>query len=74
MSGVYDQLTMLPVSSQSGWVQAAGWYDGELYVQFRDARCIYADPTGSLYRGISLTNSAGTFVHRYLYKMPYRIG
>ena len=63
------------VSSASGWVQecAYDYEEGNLYVRFKGATCIYDVPE-SVYIGLLNAPSAGTFVHEYLYYLPYRTG
>lgn len=65
---------MAPVSSKSGWVKSVGWQDGEVYVQFKGAICIYSDPEMKHYHGLLAAPSAGSYIHAYLYDAPYRRG
>ena len=72
------EVTMVPVSSRSGWVRAAG-YDferHELYVQFRDARVRYRGTPVSFFNGLARAGSAGRYIHTSgLYNRPYtRVG
>lgn len=64
------------VSSASGWVVGCDYDEdaGELYVLFNSrAICIYREPI-SIYHGLLNTDSAGSYVHEYLYDRPYRLG
>lgn len=69
-----DRLDWEPVSSASGWVEAAAYSPASqtLFIRFRDAVCAYVSNEDEF---IDLLNapSAGRWVHQNVYDRPYAL-
>lgn len=64
------------VSSASGWVKAAAYItvggQSGLAIRFRGGvTCFYPGTTLSDYEGITSDDSAGSWVHFFVYREPY---
>lgn len=69
-----------PVTSISGWVQAAGLVDGHLAIQFKGGKsggpvvCIYPGAGRAALAGLLAATSAGKWVHSHVYRAAYELG
>ena len=69
-----------PVTSISGWVQAAGLVDGQLAIQFKGGKssgpvvCIYPGTGRAALTDLLAAASAGKWVHSHVYRAAYELG
>jgi hypothetical protein len=69
-----------PVTSISGWVQAAGLVDGQLAIQFKGSKssgpvvCIYPGAGRAALHDLLAAASAGKWVHSHVYRAAYELG
>ena len=75
-----ENIPPVPVTSISGWVQAAGLVDGNLAIQFRGSKsggpvvCVYPGHGRGELESLLGAASAGKWVHRHVYRANYDIG